>query len=56
MDLMSYLFGDILAVSGRDLIWIYGGGGAVLITTALIWRPLLPPCFLPTPGASCDDS
>ncbi len=41
VDLMSYLFGDILAVSGRDLIWIYGGGGAVLIATALIWRPLL---------------
>ena len=40
VDLMSYLFGDILAVSGRDLIWIYGGG-AVLIATALIWRPLL---------------
>ena len=41
VDLMSYLFGDILAVSGRDLIWIYGGGGAVLAATALIWRPLL---------------
>ena len=41
VDLMSYLFGDILAVSSRDLIWIYGGGGAVLIATALIWRPLL---------------
>ena len=41
VDLMSYLFGDILAVSGRDLIWIYGGGGVVLIATALIWRPLL---------------
>ena len=33
VDLMSYLFGDILAVSGRDLIWIYGGGGAVLLAT-----------------------
>ena len=41
VDLMSYLFGDILAVSGRDLLWIYGGGGAVLAATALIWRPLL---------------
>ena len=41
VDLMSYLFGDILAVSGRDLFWIYGGGGAVLLATALIWRPLL---------------
>ncbi len=41
VDLMSYLFGDILAVSSRDLLWIYGGGGAVLAATALIWRPLL---------------
>ena len=41
VDLMSYLFGDILAVTGRDLIWIYGGGGVVLAATALIWRPLL---------------
>ncbi len=41
VDLMSYLFGDILAVSGRDLIWIYGGGSVVLVATALIWRPLL---------------
>ena len=41
VDLMTYLFGDILAVSGRDLIWIYGGGIVVLVATALIWRPLL---------------
>ena len=41
IDLMTYLFGDILAVSRGDLIWIYGGGGAVLIATVLIWRPLL---------------
>ena len=41
VDLMTYLFGDILAITSRDLIWIYGGGGAVLVATALIWRPLL---------------
>lgn len=41
VDLMGYLFGDILAVGRSDLIWIYGGGGAVLAATALIWRPLL---------------
>ena len=41
VDLMSYLFGDILAVTGRDLIWIYGGGAVVLAATAFIWRPLL---------------
>ena len=41
IDLMAYLFGDILAVSPRDLAWIAGGGAAVLATLALIWRPLL---------------
>lgn len=41
VDLMGYLFGDILAVSRADLLWIYGGGGAVLAATALLWRPLL---------------
>ena len=41
VDLMSYLFGDVLAVTNRDLIWIYGGGAAVLGATVLIWRPLL---------------
>lgn len=41
VDLMGYLFGDILAVNRTDLIWIYGGGAAVLAATALLWRPLL---------------
>lgn len=41
VDLMGYLFGDILAVNRTDLVWIYGGGGAVLAATALLWRPLL---------------
>ena len=40
-DLLSYLFGDVLAVRGRDLVWIYGGGAAVLAVLAYIWRPLL---------------
>ena len=40
-DLMGYLFGDILAVTPVDLIWIYGGGIAVLATLIAIWRPLL---------------
>ncbi|MCH8156094.1 MAG: metal ABC transporter permease [Proteobacteria bacterium] len=30
IDLMAYLFGDILAVGARDLAWIAGGGAAVL--------------------------
>ena len=41
VDLMGYLFGDILAVSDVDLAWIYGGGALVLAVLAFIWRPLL---------------
>jgi len=41
IDIMSYLFGDILAVSEGDLISIYGGGFVCLAFLALIWRGLL---------------
>jgi len=41
MDLMGYLFGDILAVTGEDIIVIYGGGGVIGLVMAAIWRPLL---------------
>ena len=41
IDLLSLLFGDILAVSTGDLAWIYGGGGAALGLLVWIWRPLL---------------
>ncbi|MGB0670574.1 MAG: metal ABC transporter permease, partial [Rhodospirillales bacterium] len=41
VDLLSFLFGDILAVTGEDLMVIWGGGAAVLALLALIWRPLL---------------
>ena len=41
IDLMAYLFGDILAVSHTDLIWIYLGGIGIVLILALIWRPLL---------------
>ncbi|MEA1649577.1 zinc ABC transporter permease subunit ZnuB [Nitrospirillum sp. BR 11164] len=41
VDLMSYLFGDILAVNGGDLVWIWGGGAVVLALLAWLWRPLL---------------
>jgi zinc transport system permease protein len=41
IDLMGYLFGDILAVDGRDIMAIYAGGVAALAALALIWRRLL---------------
>ncbi|MET0438833.1 MAG: metal ABC transporter permease [Devosia sp.] len=41
IDLMGFLFGDILAVSMDDIFIIYGGGIAILAILALNWRPLL---------------
>ncbi len=41
IDMMSYLFGDLLATSPEDIFWIYGGGALVLATLAWIWKPLL---------------
>ncbi|MBK1622218.1 zinc ABC transporter permease subunit ZnuB [Afifella marina] len=41
IDLMSYLFGDILAVSRTDVMIIYGVGAVVLAILVAIWRPLL---------------
>ena len=41
IDLMGYLFGDILAVSLIDLYWIYGGGILILFILLMLWRPLL---------------
>ncbi|MFO7765365.1 MAG: metal ABC transporter permease [Pelovirga sp.] len=41
IDLMSYLFGDILAIGKSDLLWIYTGGGGALIGLLWLWRSLL---------------
>ncbi|HEX9489875.1 MAG TPA: zinc ABC transporter permease subunit ZnuB [Stellaceae bacterium] len=41
VDLMAYLFGDILAVTPADLAWIYGGGAMTLVALVALWRPLL---------------
>lgn len=41
IDLNGFLFGDILAVSRSDILFIYGGGISVLVIMALIWRSLL---------------
>ena len=41
VDLLGYLFGDILSVTRTDLLWIYAVGGITLILLAWLWRPLL---------------
>lgn len=41
VDLMGFLFGDILAVGWRDVALIWAGGLVVLGALALLWRPLL---------------
>jgi zinc transport system permease protein len=41
IDLMGYLFGDILAVTPDDLLWVWGGGVVVLGLLLKIWHPLL---------------
>jgi zinc transport system permease protein len=41
INLMGYLFGDILAVSDSELIWIYAGALLVLTLFSYIWRALL---------------
>lgn len=40
IDLMGFLFGDILAVSKADIAIIWLGGAVVLAVLAAIWRPL----------------
>ena len=40
VDLMGFLFGDILAVSKTDIAVIYAGGAVVLAVLLAIWRPL----------------
>ena len=40
-DLMSFLFGDIFAITAIDLQWIFAGGAAALAGLIAIWRPLL---------------
>jgi zinc transport system permease protein len=41
VDLMAYLFGDVLAVTAQDLIWIWGGGALALAALMWLWSPLL---------------
>jgi len=41
IDLMGYLFGDILAVGWDDVAWVWGGALIVLALLAKLWRALL---------------
>lgn len=41
VDLLAYLFGDILAIGSADLVWIFCGGGLALAGLLSIWKPLL---------------
>ncbi|HHJ4328330.1 TPA: zinc ABC transporter permease subunit ZnuB [Klebsiella pneumoniae] len=44
VDLLGYLFGDLLAVGPADLPWLLGGCALVLGALLLLWRPLLAIC------------
>ena len=41
IDLMAYLFGDLLAVGHEDLLWILGGSALVMALLLPLWRRLL---------------
>lgn len=41
VDLLAYLFGDILSIGSSDLGWIFGGGGLALAGLLWLWKPLL---------------
>ena len=41
IDLMGFLFGDILAVSVEDIAVIYAGGAVIVGVMIWAWRPLL---------------
>ncbi len=41
IDLLSFLFGDILSVEVSDLYLIYGSGTLVLLVMLKLWKPLL---------------
>jgi len=41
IDLMGFLFGDILSVSVQDIVLIYSTGGVILLVLVKVWRSLL---------------
>ena len=41
IDLMAYLFGDILAVQRGELVWIYAGAALILLVFTQLWHSLI---------------
>ena len=41
IDLVGFLFGDILAVTAADVSLVWGGGILVLFAIIRLWRPLI---------------
>lgn len=41
IDLMAYLFGDILSVSPSDVLWTWIGAGIISLIVGFLWRPLV---------------
>ncbi|GAD89099.1 MULTISPECIES: zinc ABC transporter permease subunit ZnuB [Vibrio] len=41
VDLMGYLFGDLLAVNSQDVMFIFVGVAIVMLLLVSFWRPLL---------------
>jgi zinc transport system permease protein len=41
VDVLSYLFGDLLTINREELIWMYSGGAILLLFMIKLWRPLL---------------
>jgi len=41
IDLMGYLFGDILAVGWADVAWTWGGAALIILVLMKLWRSLL---------------
>jgi len=41
INLMAYLFGDLLSISYNDVVWIFAGGLLVLILLSRFWDSLL---------------
>jgi ABC-type Mn2+/Zn2+ transport system permease subunit len=52
VDLTSFLFGDVLGVTGAEIAWSAALAAVVLLTVALLYRPLLLLSFDPQRAAS----